>query len=114
MAYVIPGAGGGAGAAPAPVAAAYGAYGTPVTSPLVEFVEEKYKGGYALGMCTWLQAAAPDIFAREFGTIERCIETMSRAADVYFDAWKVKYFPAVIGRAKTVAAALERGLITST
>lgn len=67
-------------------------------TPLVESIEEDYKTSYAYQVCEFVQMNFPDEFNRRFRSFDECVHAATRAADVWFDKWKVKYPAGLLSR----------------
>ncbi len=96
----------GAGAAPMGVAAPampmYGEY-QPEVTPYGRLAEQKYIAHYPVKVCLALFRIAPTFARQIFGSLENCIATFQRAADVWFDKWFANW-PAGIAYAAIAAA----------
>lgn len=74
-------------------------------SERVEMAEERYKAGYATGVCDFIRTAYPEVFEREFGgDYARCVFEVSAAGDEFFDKWKVRYASGLVTRIKLAAS----------
>ena len=82
----------------------YGEFKVPSPEPAVNAVEAKYMRNYAVGICNAILALfGEDDLRAYFGSFENCVRTFERAADQFFDMWKIKWLPALAAKARAAS-----------
>jgi len=67
---------------------------------LLESIKRDYVISYAYGICEALRSINPDLFNKEFGSIENCVKAVQDDAELWFEKWKKNWAIGVISRVK--------------